>query len=816
MLFGLDGVEIGLLIVGLCLFGAILSGFPVAFALGGAALVSFGIIAALDGAGLLVHQAVDTGSEGFRALLRDGAAPAEISIFRYPDLPRVGEALFPGGWEMALDRNLSFIVNRINERVLAGASIETLLAVLMFVMMGITLERSRIANDLLTTMARVFGPLPGGLAVSVVVVGAFLAASTGIVGATVVTMGLLSLPTMLRKGYSPELSTGVIAASGTLGQIIPPSIVIVLLGTLAGDLYATSQEARAQALGCPDALTYLGQAAVVSVGTLFQAALLPGIVLALLYGLYAFGYALLNPAKAPPVTSGGGSGEYVTRGEATTWFLGVPAALVLALALAGTAGLVGGPGGGGGDLAGAPLRTSVSDQCQAAMIDLHGQGAWDRAVAAREAGGAADGSAAAPRAPSGPPPARPGIAAFALLAALTLSAARGITPSADARPLAAGALGVVLVLLADILLVAPATSPGATTLILALPGLLVLWSLREAARRLGSNDLVRVVFPPLLLIVAVLGSILGGITNPTPAAALGAGGAIMLAAYRRRVEEGRSPRIVVGAALAVAAMLLIGLNFDLRVGRGDTGIAEWIAYVAAQFCYLYAIFGLIHSCAVLWRGGVLAPVVRETAKVTSMVFTILIGSQLLNLVVISFGGEDYVQSFLQILRRRDQGLPDRDAGPVRAGLRARLPRDHLHRDPDRRAGDLRRRHGPEMGDDHDRGEPPDLVPDAALRLRAVLPARRGAGGGDDRADLSRRSPLRGDPGRRPGAALGLSGDRHPGARPVPELRCGLSPGGTWDRADRGGRPARRSGRWRGDGSRSRVRSSCPAAAIGRT
>ena len=183
----------------------------------------------------------------------------------------------------ALDRNVSFVVNRMNERVLAGQSIETLLAVLMFVLMGITLERSKIANDLLTTMARVFGPLPGGLAVSIVVVGAFLAASTGIVGATVVTMGLLALPTMLRNGYSPELSTGVIAASGTLGQIIPPSIVIVLLGTLAGDLYSAAQEKRATLAGCTDALTYLGEPAVLSVGTLFQAALLPGILLALLY-----------------------------------------------------------------------------------------------------------------------------------------------------------------------------------------------------------------------------------------------------------------------------------------------------------------------------------------------------------------------------------------------------------------------------------------------------------------------------------------------------------------------------------------------------
>lgn len=236
MLFGLDGVEIGLIIVFITLFSAILSGFPVAFAIGGAGVISFGIIAALDSAGLLIHQALDTDSAEFAAVVAAGANEKAISIFTHPDLPRVAYGVFPDGWQVALDRNVSFIVNRINERVLAGQSIETLLAVLMFVLMGIVLERSKIANDLLTTMARVFGPLPGGLAVSIVVVGAFLAASTGIVGATVVTMGLLALPTMLRNNYSPELATGVIAASGTLGQIIPPSIVIVLLGTLASTI----------------------------------------------------------------------------------------------------------------------------------------------------------------------------------------------------------------------------------------------------------------------------------------------------------------------------------------------------------------------------------------------------------------------------------------------------------------------------------------------------------------------------------------------------------------------------------------------------
>jgi len=385
MILGLDGIEVGLLIVFMCLFGGIMSGFPVAFAIGGAGIISFGIIAALDSAGILIHQAIDSGSAEYGALVADGIARDAISVFRYPELPRVEEALFPGGWELAVDRNLSFIVNRMNERVIAGASIETLLAVAMFVMMGITLERSKIANDLLTTMARLFGPLPGGLAVSIVIVGAFLAASTGIVGATVVTMGLLALPTMLRNGYSPELSTGVIAASGTLGQIIPPSIVIVLLGTLAGDLYSTAQEQRAQFVGCGDALTYLGKPAVVSVGTLFQAALLPGIMLAFLYAAYAFGFALLNPSKAPPVIFADDKPSLITRSDALTWFLFAPVGIIVAVVIAVQAGIVGSQSvqvsafSASGETA--SLRTNVSEQCSAAMIDLHGQEAWDMAVA---------------------------------------------------------------------------------------------------------------------------------------------------------------------------------------------------------------------------------------------------------------------------------------------------------------------------------------------------------------------------------------------------------------------------------------------------
>ncbi len=663
MLLGLDGVEIGLIIVFICLFGGILSGFPVAFAIGGAGVISFAIIAALDSAGLLIHQAIDTGSQAYRDLVGSGIKADAISIFRYPDLPRIGEPVFPQGWETALDRNVSFVVNRMNERVLAGQSIETLLAVLMFVLMGITLERSKIANDLLTTMARVFGPLPGGLAVSIVVVGAFLAASTGIVGATVVTMGLLALPTMLRNNYSPEIATGVIAASGTLGQIIPPSIVIVLLGTLAGDLYSAAQEERAQLAGCTDALTYLGEPAVVSVGTLFQAALLPGIMLALLYALYAFGFALLNPEKAPAVEMGSTGSEPITRNEAFTWFIGAPVLIIVGSILLGNLNVIGSQSTAVSSFSDAgqtaSLRTNVGAECQESMIELHGQAAWDTAVAQQAEIDAAGGVQASQRLTeeefaaavearvASAAPIGTGTAILLILLALMLTTARGIAPSANPQPLLIGGIGVVLAILVDILLVSPLTSSGIYVLLMIVPFALILYGAAVAAQRSARNELIRVVFPPLVLIVAVLGSILGGITNPTPAAALGAGGAIMLAAYRKLTDLDRSPKIIIWSTLAIIICILIGVNFDLRINQSQVTFENGLAFLFAYAAYLYALFGLLFSCWILYTSGVLTPVVRETAKVTSMVFTILIGSQLLNLVVISFGGEHYIQQFLK-------------------------------------------------------------------------------------------------------------------------------------------------------------------------
>lgn len=167
---------------------------------------------------------------------------------------------------------------------------ETLIAVPLFVFMGVMLERSKVAEQLLDTMAMLFGPLRGGLGISVMVVGMLLAASTGIVGATVVTMGLLSLPTMMKRGYDPGVASGTICASGTLGQIIPPSIVLVLLGDVMSSAYQQAQ--LNMGMYSPD---------TVSVGDLFIGALLPGLLLVGLYILYIIGVALFRPDAVPPI-----------------------------------------------------------------------------------------------------------------------------------------------------------------------------------------------------------------------------------------------------------------------------------------------------------------------------------------------------------------------------------------------------------------------------------------------------------------------------------------------------------------------------------
>ena len=179
---------------------------------------------------------------------------------------------------------------------------QILMAVPLFVFMGVMLERSKIADELLTTMSRLFGNLRGGLAISVVLVGMLLAASTGIVGATVVTMGLLSLPTMLKQGYDPKISTGLICASGTLGQIIPPSIVLVLLGDVLSNAYQQAQ--LDMGIFSPE---------TISVSDLFIGALIPGLLLVTFYILYIIGIAFFNKDALPATNTNIGNSSAISK-----------------------------------------------------------------------------------------------------------------------------------------------------------------------------------------------------------------------------------------------------------------------------------------------------------------------------------------------------------------------------------------------------------------------------------------------------------------------------------------------------------------------
>jgi len=241
------------------------SGYPVAFALPGAAVLTIGA-AALSG--YLFAGNTD-------AYFAQGG---------------------PGQWLSAGVTNFRGIYWE--------AERDTLIAIPLFVFMGIMLQRSKIAEDLLVTMARLFGPVPGGLGISVVFVGALLAATTGIVGATVVAMGLISLPAMLRNNYSVPLATGTIAASGTLGQIIPPSIVLIILADQlasavdqAGSIRQSLFKESTGELSMPSDFAVTSTSA----GEMFLGAFLPGMVLVGLYMAFILGFALLNPKAAPAV-----------------------------------------------------------------------------------------------------------------------------------------------------------------------------------------------------------------------------------------------------------------------------------------------------------------------------------------------------------------------------------------------------------------------------------------------------------------------------------------------------------------------------------
>ena len=232
--------------------------------------------------------------------------------------------LFAGGTAALGAFDMAYL-EALPSRVFGVMSNETLIAVPLFVFMGLVLERARIADDLLETLGLMFGRVRGGLAVSVIIVGALLAASTGIVGATVVTMGLLSLPVMLRRGYDPRVATGTICASGTLGQIIPPSIILVLLGDVLSSAYQQAQ--LQQGNYSPE---------TVSVGDLFVGALLPGLVLVALYVVWVLVQAWIKPARMPALVDQDGMQPAMTAAFARRLLGALVVPLVLILAVLGS------------------------------------------------------------------------------------------------------------------------------------------------------------------------------------------------------------------------------------------------------------------------------------------------------------------------------------------------------------------------------------------------------------------------------------------------------------------------------------------------
>ncbi|WP_281500731.1 TRAP transporter large permease [Kordiimonas marina] len=355
---------------------------------------------------------------------------------------------------------LEILPNRIYSNTIRN---ELLFAVPLFVSMGVMLEKSNVAEDLLESMGKLFGSLRGGLGISVTIVGALLAASTGIVGATVVTMGLLSLPTMLKRGYDPALATGAIAAAGTLGQIIPPSIVLILLSDVISSAWQQAQLKN-----------HIFSPTPVSAGEMFAGALIPGLALVGLYILYQAATALFRPKTSPAIP--------------------------------------------------------------------------------REKGEKLDG-------------------AF-------------------------------------------------------------------------YRSLLTALLPPLLLIIAVLGSILTGIATPTEAAAVGAIGAILLGAAR---ADKKARLIVMVTLLSLLLILGIAATSDLRLGREAMPFMDQLAFIAAVILCVIFTAGLAYALVRTYKSGVLSDVMQATTRISTMIYTILLGAALFSLVFRGLGGDTAIEDMLHSL-----------------------------------------------------------------------------------------------------------------------------------------------------------------------
>ncbi|SFC85242.1 TRAP transporter large permease [Tropicimonas isoalkanivorans] len=347
------------------------------------------------------------------------------------------------------------LLGALGQRAFGLLSNEVLIAIPLFVAMGAVLEKSRIAEDLLDTMGRLFGQLRGGLGISVVLVGALLAASTGIVGATVVAMGMIALPTMLRSGYDPRVSCGIVCTAGTLGQIIPPSTLLIILSDVMSNAYQQAQYEQGKF-----------SVETISVGQVFAAAIVPGLVLVVLYILYILLRGLIRPGDMPPA-----SGE--------------------------------------------------------------------------------------------------------------LAAVSG-------------------------------------------------------------SEVLSAIVPPVILIFAVLGAILGGIATPTEAASVGAVGALLMAALRLGVYR----RVILTGAVAFGVLAIAAGLHPVRLQRSDLTMGDLLtggAYVVLSVLGAVAIIVALRSTI---RRRVLHDALTSTLTMTAMIFATILAASIFSLVFIGLGGEERVAEIL--------------------------------------------------------------------------------------------------------------------------------------------------------------------------
>lgn len=348
------------------------------------------------------------------------------------------------------------LLGALGQRLMGVLTNDVLIAIPLFVMMGVILEKSRIAEELLETMGRLFGQLRGGLGVSVVLVGALLAASTGIVGATVVAMGLIALPAMLRTGYDPRLASGIVCTAGTLGQIIPPSTMLIILTDVMSNAYQQAQFKQGKF-----------SIETISVGQLFAAALVPGLTLVAIYIVYVLLVAWLRPKAAPAV--------------------------------------------------------------------------------------------------------------------------------------------------------------------------------RETATRLNAGQIAGAIVPPILLIVAVLGAILGGVATPTEAAAVGAVGAVLMVGHRL----GASPRLLLLGAACLGMLAVAAGLAPVRLQRTDIALGTWLLGGLYAVLAAAGFFTLLASVRIAHARRILVPALTSTMTVTAMIFATILTASMFSLVFIGLGGEDRVAGFLK-------------------------------------------------------------------------------------------------------------------------------------------------------------------------